>query len=243
MMTPLLAVPLFLILTTGWILLALAPAILEMRRKTDAEPLNVVRRSETDIRHFANGFREFLHRHFAPLLADCMESGVPVVGILEDGTPFRMLPEGRETAPDLGTGSGDTQEQELTLACGNLHLPGKRAYLREIYAKGSLHAGEGSALRAALAEQSVYLGAGSTTFRWLHAGADIHADPDCRLFGRVSADRLIQLADGCRFERLHAPRIEFGKSEPPVDAESDGEPIDLNKFGELGKHFTVTSAS
>ena len=224
-MDPVLATVFFLVLVLGWIGLPLLPAILELRRKSDAEPLRVVRRSEVDIRHFARGFREFLDKHFADQLIECREKGEVINGTLTDGTPFTVLPEGREPAPN--------PEQNLTITLGNLHLPAEKVFPLEIYSDGSIHAGAGSSFRAVLAEQSMYLSEGCTAFRWLHAGSELHADQDCRLYGRVSADRLIRLGDRCRFERLNAPRIEFGKREPAPRAETGGALVDLDRHPRL----------
>lgn len=210
----------FLIVALGWIALPLLPAFHELICRTDAEPLRVVRRSDTDVRHFAAGFREFLQRHFSVALEECAAGGAPLSGDLEDGTPWRVLPPAMQEPPrnEDDEERGESEDPHLTLSCGNLNLPGATVYPREIYSRGSLHAGDGSALRAALAEKSIYLGAGCTSFRWLHANVELHAGDECCLYGRVSADRLIRLGDDCRFERLHAPTIEFGEAAEPAAA-------------------------
>lgn len=229
----------FLVLAVGWILLPLLPAFVELRTRSDAEPLRVVRRSDVDVRHFALGFRDFLQSHFSEQLAECAATGVPIRGELIDGTPYRVLPENALTEPegaDAATGSRPAEDPNLTISCGNLNTADDTTYPREIYSRGSLHVGDGTALRAALAEQSVYLGAGCTTFRWLHAGAEIHAGADCRLYGRVSADRLIKLDDRCRFERLHAPRIEFGRTGTVERERTAAALIDLARHPRLLDH-------
>jgi hypothetical protein len=217
------ATVLFLLLALGWICLPLVPAFVELRKKTDAEPLRVVRNSDVDIRHFARGFRDFLQKHFAEQIDTCRAEGTPVTGTLTDGTPFSILPEGDSEAP----------EGQLTISCGNLRLPAETVYPLEVYSQGSLHAGEGSSFRAVLTEQSAYLGEGCTTFRWIHAGSDVHAEQDCQFYGRVSANRLIRLGDGCRFERLHAPRIEFGKPVPARKSKNGGALVDLENHPQL----------
>jgi predicted acyltransferase (DUF342 family) len=82
-------------------------------------------------------------------------------------------------------------------------------YLPEVYADGTVTGGEKNIYRAVLAEKSIELGKESMSLRWLHAARTIVAGTRSVLFGRVSADELIRLESGCRFERLHAPRIEF----------------------------------
>lgn len=228
----------FLVVALGWITLPLLPAFHELIRKTDADPLRVVRRSDTDVRHFAAGFREFLQRHFAVALEECAAGDAPLAGDLTDGTPYRVLPPAMDRPPRAADEAAGNEDPHLTLSCGNLNLPGDCIYPREIYSRGSLHAGDRSSLRAALADKSLYLGEGCTGFRWLHAGLEIHAGEGCCLYGRVSADRRIRLGDGCRFERLHAPTIEFGDEvelpTPPVDRKE----LDLSRHERLVEEKT-----
>ncbi len=223
----------FMILVLGWVCLPLLPALLELRLKTDAEPLHVVQRSDVDIRHFARGFREFLHSKFAEQIEECTNSGKMLSGTMTDGTPFILFPENQDQLLASEENQDVPPEENLSISLGNMHLPGNKTYPREIFCKGSLHAGAGTSLRAALAEQSLYLGEGCTAFRWIHAGSEIHAEKDCRFYGRVSANRLIHLDDGCSFERLNAPRIEFGKKGTLQKNETKGAFVDLDKHPRL----------
>ncbi|MBU8871446.1 MAG: hypothetical protein KOO60_11330 [Gemmatimonadales bacterium] len=235
-MEPILITVLFLIVTLGWICLPMLPALMELRLKTDAEPLQVVRRSDVDIRHFASGFREFLHNNFAVQLEECRRDGKPITGTLTDGTPFEVLPEGHERPQESPDKSAQATEQNLSISLGNRHVPGGKTYPLEIFCSGSLHAGPGASFRAVLAEQSLYMGKNCTAFRWIHAGSEIHAEQDCRLFGRVSANRLIHLGDRCSFERLNAPRIEFGKRGDTPRTEGGGALVDLENHPRLQDH-------
>jgi cytoskeletal protein CcmA (bactofilin family) len=54
------------------------------------------------------------------------------------------------------------------------------------------------------------MGAGSMVLRWMHASGTITAAAHCRFHGRLSSDEAIQLGPWCEFERVNAPRIEFG---------------------------------
>lgn len=225
----------FLVVALGWIALPLLPAFHELVRRTDAEPLRVVRRSDTDVRHFATGFRNFLQRHFAAALEECAAGGAPLTGDLEDGTPYQVLPASMSEPPhgEEDEDSDESEDPHLTLSCGNLNLPGATAYPREIYSRGSLHTGDESALRAALADKSIYLGDRCTSFRWLHAGVELHTGDECCLYGRVSADRRIKLGDDCRFERLHAPTIEFGEPVEVADPPVEKKDVDLSRHARL----------
>ncbi len=227
---------LFLAVTLVWILLPLVPAFHELRFKTDAEPLRVVRRSDTNIRHFALGFRGFLQKHFATHLDRCELTDLPQIGELTDGTPFCVLPETVEEPPVDQENPSTEEDPHLVISCGNLKLDAAKTYPREVYARGSLSAGKGASLRAALADQSIYLGDGCTSYRWLHANGEIHVGQACTLYGRVSADRLIKMGDDCRFERLHAPRIEFGTPAAPHETPEEVREIDLEKLPRFADH-------
>src|SRR2546423_583913 len=60
-----------LVMLTGVLLtVPLIPAFKEVRRKTDAEPLNVIQRHAGDIRHFAHSFAEVI-QELKPVLERC----------------------------------------------------------------------------------------------------------------------------------------------------------------------------
>ena len=55
---------LFFFSVMALLVLPLAPAVREWRRKTDSQPLRVVREYDGDIMYFANSFRRFLSDTF-----------------------------------------------------------------------------------------------------------------------------------------------------------------------------------
>ncbi len=231
-MSAILVLVLFLLLTIGWIFLPFIPGVVELRRKTDAWPLRVVHGSEVDIRHFARGFRSFVESNFGDLLERCRAQGTEVEGELGDGTRYLVVADGE---PDDSAVLDRARDDEgaLVLASGDLELAGDAAYPLEIFTAGSLSLGANAVVRAALAEQSISIGPGSTSIRWLHAADTVEVADDCQLYGRVSANRSIVLGEGCAFERLHAPRIEFGSPvqlEAPEVREHDVDPKSLRNL-------------
>src|SRR5437764_13854889 len=71
-----------LVMLTGVLLtVPLIPAFKEVRRKTDAEPLNVIQRHAGDIRHFAHSFAEVI-QELKPVLERCQRSGAGARGVL-----------------------------------------------------------------------------------------------------------------------------------------------------------------
>lgn len=202
------AIAFFFVVTLALTVLPFVPAIVEWRRKKDAAPLAVVYASEVDVRHFARGFREFVESHLRGVLDTCRASKASERGTLADGTPYLVVGDGRATVL-TDEEMADRAAHSVVLSCSDVILPEETMFLPEIYADGTVRGGERNIYRAVLAEEDIRLDSGSTSLRWLHAVRSIQAGSDSVLFGRASANTLIRLERGCRFERLHAPRIEF----------------------------------
>jgi cytoskeletal protein CcmA (bactofilin family) len=202
------AICVFFLLVFALAVLPFLPAFTEWRRKKDAEPLRVVRKSVVDVRHFANGFRAFINARFSEKIAESKQSGETLRGNLDDGTPYIIVGEGR--IPML---TKEEQQREsktpLVLSGSDLKLPESTLFSKEIYAEGSVTGGEKDVFRAVLSENEIHLGRGSTSLRWLHAARAIYIQTGSVLWGRASADEHIRIERGCHFERLFAPRIEF----------------------------------
>lgn len=194
-------------------LLPLIPALVEWRLKRDAEPLQVVRRQDTNIRHFAESFARFaaatLERHGV----DCRGDHPGLQGVTDKGEPFVFL------------GPGDTlslsprerragEVDRLVFACGQRHLPGDRVYRRGIGGR-DLVLGRRAICHSVLAEGSLILEDECVIARWLHAHGPLRVGPNCRLYSRASCDSLMTLAVGVHFERVNAPVIRCG---PPRDS-------------------------
>jgi len=202
------AILIFFALAITLAVLPFVPAILEWRRKLDAEPLTVEYASSVDVRHFANGFREFIELRLRGTVDNCRETGRTERGTLDDGTRYAAIGDGDGplfTAEELR----NRASHHLIAAAGDLDLPAETMFLPEIYADGSVRGGERNIYRAILAEEEIILGRESMSLRWLHAARSIVAQAGTILFGRASADEVIRLERGCRFERLNAPRVEF----------------------------------
>jgi len=202
------AIVCFCLLVLGLAVLPLVPSIREWKRRLDAEPLCVVRDSQVDIRHFAHRFRAWVETRLGGELNECRRRGEARTGALDDGTPYVVVHDA--SVGVLGDDElRDRAAHRLILSCGDLRLPGETLFLPEIYAAGSVRGGEAAVFRAVLAEEEILLDHDTTSIRWLHADRALFARSGCVLLGRASADVLMKLERGCRFERLHAPRVEF----------------------------------
>jgi predicted acyltransferase (DUF342 family) len=229
-MNPFLATVTLVLATAALFALPLLPALYELRRKHDAEPLTVIQQYAGEIRHFAGGFRNYIDALRQPL-QECVALGTSARGTLRDGDEYLLL--GRRD--NLSFGSAEKMERAtcpLLVAAGvDLVLPSGWTFLKEIYASGQFVGGEESTYRAILGDKDVHLQRASKVMRWAHAAGDFQADDDCDLYGRISSDGDMLLRSGCTFQRLNAPRIAMGSAGakvlssrvPPSDTAPNGQ--------------------
>lgn len=198
------------LLTSTLFLLPLLPAVWELRRKSDALPLNVIQQHAGEIRYFADSFRAYL-QPLEPLLRECASSDQKVSGVMPDGTEYLVLGSGND-ALALPLGEKDRLCPVLLASASDLTVSFDSTFSRDIYSRGRFVGGPNNQYRALLADYEAYLGQRSSVVRWVHAGGELSAESDCKLYGRASSDCRIRLAAGCTFLRLNAPRIELGNS-------------------------------
>jgi cytoskeletal protein CcmA (bactofilin family) len=213
---PYLAVAALVCTVSLMFVLPLVPALVELRRKSDARPLNVVQQHAGEIRHFANSFRDYI-KGLEPVLLECVAAGTSATGTLPDGEEYVVL--GRTDEPLVRALEQRDSTHPVVMACGvDLIVPNEAAFSRDIYARGLFFGGEKNNYRAILGEKAVHLGASSRVLRWIHAVGEFSADLGCQLLGRVSSDSFIRLHADCSFLRLNAPRIEIGHAAVNADA-------------------------
>jgi hypothetical protein len=202
------------------LVLPLLPALFELRRKTDAEPLSVIQAYAGEIRHFAGGFRKFIDGLQQPLL-ECATQGTTATGTLRDGDEYLLLGRSDQAAFEaVGTTSGATCSS-VVAAGVDLALPSGLTFLKELYAGGRFLGGEDTTYRAILGDKAVHLQRASKVMRWAHASGSFQVDRDCDLYGRISSDIEMSLQPGCIFQRLNAPRIAMGSMDT-VPTQSEG---------------------
>ena len=207
-MSPYLAVAVLFLMASVMLMLPLVPALVELRRKSDALPLNVVQQNSGEIRHFANSFRAYIQR-LEPTIRRCVADATTATATLPDGEEYVVL--GRADEPLVLALQQRDATHPVVIASGvDLVVPPEATFSKDIYAGGQFTGGEQNNYRAILGETTVHLGASSRAMRWVHAVGEFTADLGCRLYGRISSDSLIRLHSDCSFLRLNAPRIEIG---------------------------------
>ncbi|MGA8011868.1 MAG: polymer-forming cytoskeletal protein [Candidatus Acidiferrales bacterium] len=213
-MSPALATLLLAVLAGSLVTIPLLPAIIELRLKRDAQPLDVIQQYGGDIRHFAYGFRR-IAVELQPQLQECVAAGTTVTGALPDGDEYVLLGHPDESFFIPAT-KRDSTWRSVVVAGADLALPDDLTFAKEIYAAGDLTGGERNTFRAILGEKNIHLQRASKVIRWAHAVRRFRAEHDCDLYGRISADQEIQLQSGCVFQRVNAPLILSGFSDPTV---------------------------
>jgi cytoskeletal protein CcmA (bactofilin family) len=192
--------------------LPLLPSLIEFCRKSDVLPLKVVQQHAGEVAYFAHSFRTYIHA-IQSALEQCSATGNTATGVMPDGAEFLVLGRG-EDALTLPLSRPDGSCPFVLASSTALLLPPDMTFTRDIYANGRFIGGDRNRYRAVLAEKEAHIGSGSRVARWMHAGGQFIAEPECHLLGRVSSDSLIRLKTQSRFVRLNAPRIETGPSAP-----------------------------
>ncbi|HEX8552244.1 MAG TPA: polymer-forming cytoskeletal protein [Abditibacteriaceae bacterium] len=213
-----------------WVMLPLIPALTEMRRRTDALPLRIVREYDGNVRFFAQGFLGFLNKEWKDALSMVANTQTDRQGHLSDGSPF-LITTGRGMLP-LDQKESRKRTVDKVIACsGTVTLPDELYFAREILALKPLIGGDHNIYRAIRGESAVSLGRDSVILRWLHAQGPIETGPDNHLYGRASSEERIRIAEGAIFQRLHAPLLEFGTT--VVAPVSDFSTVSLKRVEKL----------
>ena len=230
---------LFFALVVGLLLVPLVPALREIRSRFDAEALPIAADGRVSSTYFAERFRAVLADRLAGPVEEVRANGQLLRGRIDGGESFVVLPAAQTRVPV----DHDSPDETMVLAVGDLEVEPERAVGREVFAEGDVRTGDHAVLRATLADGDVTLGEGTTSLRWIHADGEVRVGPRALLHGRVSAGRRIRVAEGVRFERLHAPRVEFGnpidpEPRPPEDLRPSG-PEDLDPRTETAAGRTI----
>lgn len=200
----------FIILTILLIALPLMPGIMELQLATDVKPLKVTQDYDSNVKHFAIGFKAYIEKNFSNLfVAGFVMDSQPKEGILRDKTPFILIGSDGIIPLD-GKEVKKSSTRRLLIAENNIVMPDNMLFESETYCKASVTTGKGSRFRAILAENDIILGERSVIFRWIHSGHVLRVSRGCTLFGRASAEEEIIISGDANFERLHAKKIIFG---------------------------------
>lgn len=204
-----LAFILLLAATFTLLLLPFLPGFIVLWRKLDATPLRVVRSDEVDPYYFARRFRAYIRTNLESSMHGSRQAGDSHEGLLKGRTPYLLI-TGENSLVLSEQQVQDREINKMIVSNTDLNLPGDLLFSLELFAERTMQGGDRNIYRAILADGDIVLGSESMLLRWMHAAGNVQVGSDSLLYGRVSSDTTIKLESGCRFERLHAPRIEFG---------------------------------
>lgn len=189
---------LLVVVTLVLVVVPVAPALHELRRRHDANPL-LTSRHDGRIKNLAESFRSRLEP-FREEWEACRAKEEIVLRRL-DG--IEVLLVGREKF------DFDSEPKECTDAvmCARAFIPSGRVVDADVCSSGDLHLGKGAVLRAGLGSGDIILEPGSSVLRWLHARGTVYLRRGSTVHNRLSADQSIVLEPECVFQRMHAPVI------------------------------------
>lgn len=117
-----------------------------------------------------------------------------------------------------------------------LHAPARTA--ATVYVDGDFEAPATSVFGAVLATGDLRLGEECQVQQWAHADGSLVLARGCTALRRVSAGISMRLDSECTFERVHAPRVQFGSDEPRL-ASPQAAPGDATPFSALPDSRTM----
>ena len=202
-------------LLLGFIVLSLftavlMPALMELYWPKDNQPLKVLREFDGNIANFAIGFGRLIESELGDALGSFGSGPVIRNGNLSSGEPYLYVGDGASLPLSITGGEGNVFEKTVVCA-GNTNLPEDAVFTREIYASHDLNCGHRAIFRAILSRGGISLGRDSAVLRWMHAKGNISVASGSQIMGRTSSDSRINLSENVTFERLNAPRMEFGE--------------------------------
>ncbi len=201
---------LILLIAVAWTLLPLIPAMRELARPVDADPLTQVGHDAGDLAIFAQGFRRYLEKELPPEPPASSDSTLS--SQLRDGTPLLQLNGDGGMLKRVATPDGTIGR--LVVANDRLVLPGRETFLYELLVRERFVGGPDAVYRALLAEGQAELGPRSRVLRWLHVEGDVALREGVVLEGRGSANGTMWLGAGVSFRRIRAERVVAGTENP-----------------------------
>ena len=187
--------------------LPLIPSIVELITKSDSLPLKVVQDYDTDIRHFARSFKNYVHDNFDEFL-NTSENASPKTKNPNNGD-FMFIKNGMRPffeKRDITNG----RTSKLIVSQSSLELEEPLLHETEMYSHGAVNTAPNSQFRALFAEGDLDINEDCSVMRWAHANHSLRVKQGCNLYGRASADQDMMIAGNCRIERVNAPKITFG---------------------------------
>lgn len=175
-----------------------APALFELRKRSDAAPLPTSRH-DGKITNLAEAFSSRMEA-LGPQLEDCVKQGHVTRTRIDHMDVLLVGLQNFDFAAKLTRGVASVIcSDSATILAGEV-------IDADLQAKGVIRLLPNAALRAGIGAGAV-LEPHSAVLRWLHARDSVHLLRNSAAYGRLSAEHFLHLQRGCVFEHMHAPQI------------------------------------
>lgn len=199
------------VITIALYIIPFIPAIVEWRRKTDAEPLSMRYRDETVVAYNLRLFREFISNNFSGILSKHEHDNTDVSSVTEKGTEYFITGKsGPVTLPSAVIKNG--RIGAVILATKGITLPENMMFDNKVYSKGNLNIGSSTSLIDVYSEGNLTLNENSRVENLLYCDGSLTVDHGCNLVRYAQVKNTIQINGEIVFHYLHALRIFFGEA-------------------------------
>jgi len=202
------------ILFAVFFVLPFFPAISEVIRKQDSNPLFISMDYNKDPRYFCKSFKKIIKIAVAGLTGDHQIKKV----MLSKKEDIRIT-------ESLHVTTGEQMEMLLYVQ-GDMVSDANVLFNKEIYVSGNAHIGPGNILHVLAAEGNMTIADGTTFERWLDAEGDLKVGSQCHLGISASCGGRLDIADGCVFRRLYGMPVTTGNVQTVDDSKGlSAEPL------------------
>jgi hypothetical protein len=192
----------------AWLLLPLLPTLKELRHGTDNQPFQIIQENPFNPFHFADSLAKRLEG-IRDEINQCRTHGKFGTGYLEKDQAYRVIARADEISE-----TPVAPEDSVLVICSPASLGDDHRFTNELYVTDDLTSGAGTIFSAVLCDAAVDLGPRTTILRWAHARSRLRVGESSVLCGRLTSEKRLHLGSDTTFERLHAPRIDFGGVPP-----------------------------
>ncbi len=166
----------------------------ELRLGEDPLPLYINMEYKKDPRYFALSLRDLFNDAFYRTNDGKLPDGLYTMHLSKDETV--------EVCDNVKIPSGQTLENIYYIKNNFFSGAGVEGD-KEVYAKGNADIGEKNALRAVLADNSIYVGKDTRISRWLDANGEITIEDGCNIAVSATCLKRLSLGKDCHFKRLY----------------------------------------
>jgi predicted acyltransferase (DUF342 family) len=181
------------------------PAIVEIIRKEDSDPLFIPIDNPKDPRYFGKSFRQLVQKGIeglpaGPQISEVMLSKKENVQITES---FHI--------------PAAAQIENLLCVQGDMVSDVNVHFNKEVYVSGNSDIGPDNILHALAADGNITVAAGTSFDRWLDTQGNLDIGSNCNLGISASCGGRLHLADNCSFRRLYGMPVTTGDVLDPAE--------------------------